>query len=605
MDAASASAPAAATRTNTFGSLSSQILDRADSQASLESGHVSRSRLPSGRWETRLHGTCPKCSHFHVSVPLTISRLPGVYNGVRCRKCGAKWFGLGGSSTHSSLMSQQSKENFALLNPIDTNHGIPCSNEHETSPIALIAEAMRSRSAGGSPPPSGPHHPTPVAGRQRSTSGGTAFRVPSLSLAASPISPRRANDGLLSPIAAATRHLQPSSAPVSPILAPQRSAPEVPTMGKFQPGLPRSRSLKERAKDVVKECGKQVVAKFGYEVHIRKLCRPRAISSPGDGGRSSHPALGITSASEDILNIAAAHPLPVTPTTVHGSPNPNPTIDWPPNPCVEYRPTPSGRPFTSQLDIKLRRLQRTIEVSRKCNCTESCHCKISSRPDAPQDRVWSDPMNNVPLGRSTAPGPSASSFRRSLDLAGIQQDRASPCVEQTNVHGLIVPDNDEDSHRLSTADTVYSLSLKSNEDLIDPQDPNLRTLVSDLARIQHNVSSSYQHSQPPPPPSSSPLPLPQQHQHQHQPSPQQVPPQLHLDTRHLTQPRPAREEDDPTPTNRHSGPQQFPAWESGSVDDADSITAVHGGNNESMRSSFSTDSLIALSRHSSITSVGS
>ncbi|OJD29888.1 serine threonine-protein kinase prp4 [Diplodia corticola] len=42
-------------------------------------------------------------------MTLRLSRLPGVYNGVRCENCSYKWFGLGGNSTHTSLVSQQTR----------------------------------------------------------------------------------------------------------------------------------------------------------------------------------------------------------------------------------------------------------------------------------------------------------------------------------------------------------------------------------------------------------------------------------------------------------------------------------------------------------------
>lgn len=83
--------------------------DRRATELSTASSAMSFGSIPSGTWDVSFHGSCPRCHHWHNKMTLRLSRLPGVYNGVRCEKCSYKWFGLGGNSTHTSLVSQQTR----------------------------------------------------------------------------------------------------------------------------------------------------------------------------------------------------------------------------------------------------------------------------------------------------------------------------------------------------------------------------------------------------------------------------------------------------------------------------------------------------------------
>lgn len=83
--------------------------DRRATGLSTASSAMSFGSIPSGTWDVSFHGSCPRCHHWHNKMTLRLSRLPGVYNGVRCEKCSYKWFGLGGNSTHTSLVSQQTR----------------------------------------------------------------------------------------------------------------------------------------------------------------------------------------------------------------------------------------------------------------------------------------------------------------------------------------------------------------------------------------------------------------------------------------------------------------------------------------------------------------
>ncbi|KAF2230476.1 hypothetical protein EV356DRAFT_343047 [Viridothelium virens] len=52
-----------------------------------------------------LHGNCPHCKHWHNKMRFSLNPLQ--YSRVHCQKCKRHWFSLGGNSTHSSLLSQE------------------------------------------------------------------------------------------------------------------------------------------------------------------------------------------------------------------------------------------------------------------------------------------------------------------------------------------------------------------------------------------------------------------------------------------------------------------------------------------------------------------
>ena len=94
------------------------------------------SQVPAGSWDTFIHGSCPRCHHWHNKVTMRVSRNPGVFNGIRCEKCAHKWFGIGGNSTHTSLASQETTDNF---------------DESNSVVRSLLLQTMRDMSAVGSP----------------------------------------------------------------------------------------------------------------------------------------------------------------------------------------------------------------------------------------------------------------------------------------------------------------------------------------------------------------------------------------------------------------------------------------------------------------------
>jgi len=100
------------------------------------SSSIPFSQVPTGSWDTYIHGSCPRCHHWHNRVTLRVSRNPGVFNGIRCEKCAHKWFGIGGNSTHTSLASQETMDNFDGNNPVVRS---------------LLLQTIRDMSPAGSP----------------------------------------------------------------------------------------------------------------------------------------------------------------------------------------------------------------------------------------------------------------------------------------------------------------------------------------------------------------------------------------------------------------------------------------------------------------------
>ncbi|OCK84248.1 hypothetical protein K432DRAFT_133992 [Lepidopterella palustris CBS 459.81] len=109
-------------------------LPRCDTQSTTNS--IPFSILPAGFYQTRLQGSCPRCHHFHNRATLRLSRNPAVFNGIRCERCGHKWFSIGGNSTHTSLISQETS--------------VPDTRDYEFVRSGLL-QTLRSMSAVGSP----------------------------------------------------------------------------------------------------------------------------------------------------------------------------------------------------------------------------------------------------------------------------------------------------------------------------------------------------------------------------------------------------------------------------------------------------------------------
>ena len=54
------------------------------------------------------HGSCPRCFHLHTGFPLTLPRNPTVHTRFRCENCDHIMFGIGRTSTQTTLTSMES-----------------------------------------------------------------------------------------------------------------------------------------------------------------------------------------------------------------------------------------------------------------------------------------------------------------------------------------------------------------------------------------------------------------------------------------------------------------------------------------------------------------
>lgn len=125
--------------------------ERRATNLSSASSAMSFGNLPSGTWDVRFHGSCPKCHHWHNKMTLRLSRLPGVYNGVRCENCSYKWFGLGGNSTHTSLVSQQTRSLTLASDFSGPASSGPTGTGDASAGAATLITRLHSMSAVGSP----------------------------------------------------------------------------------------------------------------------------------------------------------------------------------------------------------------------------------------------------------------------------------------------------------------------------------------------------------------------------------------------------------------------------------------------------------------------
>jgi hypothetical protein len=103
-----------------------------------------------------LHGNCPHCHHWHNKVLLRMP-IPQIYGRVQCQNCSKHWFSLGGNSTHTSLLSQETKlsdtDNAAsssiayLLCTTGTSFGTVAAPD----PLTAVSEDQRDRSRNATP----------------------------------------------------------------------------------------------------------------------------------------------------------------------------------------------------------------------------------------------------------------------------------------------------------------------------------------------------------------------------------------------------------------------------------------------------------------------
>ena len=80
------------------------------------------SQRPDKGIELHVHGSCPKCHHFHRYVPLAVPSDDTEATRFHCERCGHSMFGLGRTSTQDSLASVNSiPVNDGVVDPIEVS----------------------------------------------------------------------------------------------------------------------------------------------------------------------------------------------------------------------------------------------------------------------------------------------------------------------------------------------------------------------------------------------------------------------------------------------------------------------------------------------------
>ena len=64
--------------------------------------------------EIPFHGTCRRCSHFHIALPIELPSADKPHRRYHCHRCNALLFGLGRRSTQISLASQETVSSSGL-----------------------------------------------------------------------------------------------------------------------------------------------------------------------------------------------------------------------------------------------------------------------------------------------------------------------------------------------------------------------------------------------------------------------------------------------------------------------------------------------------------
>lgn len=81
---------------------------------------------------TFLHGSCRRCNHWHNAVQQSLCLNPQHHTSIKCRNCNYKMFGIGRTSSHTSLASQET--NLSLSKPGSRRNVFNCCNNIEESP---------------------------------------------------------------------------------------------------------------------------------------------------------------------------------------------------------------------------------------------------------------------------------------------------------------------------------------------------------------------------------------------------------------------------------------------------------------------------------------
>ncbi|KAI9838134.1 MAG: hypothetical protein M1819_006290 [Sarea resinae] len=104
-------------------------------------------------FETVLHMSCQKCHHWHDRVPILLSRNANQHFRIRCTKCHGQLFGIGGNSTQTTLVSQQTDLDGPEEKQFSQRVGPTCSNQAAILPLVSRATVLGSLSSISERPP--------------------------------------------------------------------------------------------------------------------------------------------------------------------------------------------------------------------------------------------------------------------------------------------------------------------------------------------------------------------------------------------------------------------------------------------------------------------
>ena len=321
---------------------------------------------------TFLHASCPRCHHWHNAVKMSVNLE--THTNIMCHHCGLKMFGIGRSSTHSSLISQETSQSwskpgsrrntFRCYNVVESRNTSPRSSQHVSSPRT-------------------PHAPS------------------------QPYTELAPHDDALGSVA---QHGQPTGDNAE-VEGERRSV-----FGSFLRKSLRRLQGRRRGRILLNSGVRRLGKLFGYEVHISKTGRPYSATSgkidPSLRGRADHT---------HTLRPPSEHRRIPTSSINHRN-----AVNEPPNAQRNTGDTRShnGGPTSPSMTEKgakehIRAIRRQMTkdalAARTCQCDENCFCNRGEWSNVATEGSDHRPIN----GEHSSARSSMSSLRPSVILAHI------------------------------------------------------------------------------------------------------------------------------------------------------------------------------------------
>ena len=335
----------------------------------------------SNRIEIPYHGSCPRCHHLHTSVLLAFPLDPSMHTRFKCEDCSHQMFGLGRTSTQTTLASIESTRKRSSSEQA-RSPSRTCFNS-ATSPSSLriepVASSDQSDALNKLSTISEANSPAP---RSRSTSD-----IPPQSGF-----PPKQNNVPTTPGPGSRLPIAGNSPPYSHTLGPFMQTEEHKTSN-----LRRGYGVRQWAKKrLFGRSGALRLPGLGLQVHVKITGKPSK-GAPPEFQTMTH-------------NLVSEHPLPTTGPDIPSRidignvPTLNPhdphaqAAAFPPRnsltPISGHQETLSNRAnlpedaqdilsVTKEDRIKIKRKAETLKrkalEQRKCACTDGCHCMNSSQ----------------------------------------------------------------------------------------------------------------------------------------------------------------------------------------------------------------------------------